>query len=405
VDAYIARQPIFDARRGTYGYELLFRSGPVNAFPNVDGTYATRRVMHDGMHLFGFDKLTSGKPAFVNFTRQALLDDILHTLPPDQVVIEILETVTPDREVLRACKMLKNDGYVLALDDFVLRPGFEPLLALADMVKIDFRATQGDERRIVAGRCSKYGARLIAEKVETGEEFAEAVGFGYTLFQGYFFSKPEMLSAKELPSIKLQYLRLLAAVNAHEIDVNAVESIVKHDVSIAVKLLRYLRSAALGGRHEVRSVRHALVMLGERPLRRWVSLLAVASLGNGTPEVVTTSLVRARFAELAATASTTLEADPSSAFLAGLLSLVDVLLGRPLPDCLDLIGISAEVRAALLDGMGVLAPILRMTMAYERGEWAIATTEARTAGVEDEDVRAAYGAAVTWANEVLADAA
>ena len=402
MDAYMARQPIFDTLGVTYGYELLFRNGPVNAFPNVDGTYATRRLAHDGLHLFGFDQVASGKRVFVNFTRQALFDDALRTLPPDRVVIEILETVTPDREVLDVCAVLKSEGYSLALDDFVLHPGFEPLLTLADVVKIDFRTTLGDRRRLAVEQCGRHGARLLAEKVETAEEFAEAVRLGYTLLQGYFFSKPEMLSAKDLPSSKLHCLRLLSLVNAAKIDLGLVEATIKQDLNMAVKLLRYLRSAAMAGKHPVKSIRHALVMLGERPLRRWVSLLAVASLGCAISEVVTTSLVRARFAELLAEAGG--HADASAAFLAGLLSLVDVLLGRPMPECLDGIGVAAEVRAALVDDAGSLAPLVRMTIDYERGRWSQINAAMTGTGLDRQAVRASYRTAVAWTDEVLASA-
>ena len=209
MEIFVARQPIFDASRDVIAYELLFRDGLANAFSGIDGTEATRQVMLNTFVLFGLHRLTAGRPAFVNFTRDALLSDMVTLFPMHSMVIEILESVTEDNEVLEQCRRLRDAGYAIALDDFTQVEGHEALLEFADIVKVDFRLVAPNERRALARYFRGKKIRLLGEKVETYDDFREAQDAGYALFQGYFFAKPEIMNRNDVPGLRVHHLRLL----------------------------------------------------------------------------------------------------------------------------------------------------------------------------------------------------
>jgi c-di-GMP-related signal transduction protein len=401
MDVFVARQPILDTERRTVGYELLFRSGPENVFPRVDGTYASTRVLHDSLHVFGLDALAPKQSVYVNVTRDILLGGLFRLLPADRAVVEILETVAPDEEVLKACKRLKREGYRIALDDFVFRAEYAPLIALADVIKVDFIATKGDERARVVERIGPQGVKLLAEKIETFDEFQEAVRLGYTLFQGYFFARPTMLSARAIPGFKLNYLRLLGLVSEANFDFARVESVIKQDMALSIKLLRYLNSAAFRWTRKIESIRQAIVLLGEESFRKWASLVAIAAMADEVPgEVVVSSLVRARFCEALGTQASP-DSSPLSCFLIGLLSMLDVIVGAPLPEVLSQLGVSLDVEVALLDQKGPLADLLATAIAYERGSWQTVETRLAAFGVTEEMAADVYTRALEWTHDVL----
>lgn len=393
MDRFVARQPIFDRAGGVAAYELLFRSGMQNYFHGVDGTYATSRVIHDTLHLFGLDALAGSTRIYLNVGRDVLLGDLVYVLPAGRTTVEILETVPPDPDVVRACRALKSAGYEVALDDFVFLDGYGPLVDLADVIKIDFRQTLGDERRAVVERHRREGLRFLAEKVESAAERDEAAAAGYELLQGYFFCRPEMVSAREISPSSATCLRLMEAALEPSIDFEQLERQVRSDAALSIKLLRYLNSAGMGVRREVTSIRQAMVLLGERPLRRWIALLAMASLAEErSPQVMTTAFVRAAFCERVA-ARWSPPPREGEAFLVGLLSLADAMTGRPMSEVLAALAVTANVRDALL-GEGPLAPLLHLVTAYERGDWGPAVLEGRRQGLDEGDVAAAYEAAI-----------
>jgi EAL and modified HD-GYP domain-containing signal transduction protein len=402
-NAFVARQPILDVRQRTCAYELLFRSSSENCFPSVDGSYASSRILHDSLHVFGLGALSARQRLYINVTRDVLVKELVRALPPELVTVEVLETIEPDAEVVAACAHLAQDGYEIALDDFVFRPGFEALIAVADVIKVDFTQTLGAERGRVVERFGSPRVRMLAEKIETRAEFEEAVHLGYELFQGYFFARPEIISARDIPPLKVNCLRLLTVVNEPELDFQAVEAIVRQEISIAVKLLKQLNSAALGGHHRIQSIRHALELLGEVQFRRWVSLLALTGAGGSEVpgEVVLASLTRARFCESVA-AMTPLPLPTLPSFLVGLLSMVDVLVARPIDEVLRSLAIDPEVEQALLRDEGRLAHLVPLAIAHERGDWAALTREALALGVDELATAEVHQASLLWAHEVLA---
>src|SRR5579863_6739146 len=277
---FVARQPILTADEKVFGYELLFRDGVEDYFRSNDPEAASRSTL-DTSILMGLDVLCDGRRAFLNCTRDILLKDYITLLPSEKAVVEILETVPADDLVVAACRRLKESGYTIALDDFAVNDPREVLTDLADIIKVDIRETSAADAAAMVKRYGPWRCRMLAEKVETREEFITAKAAGFLYFQGYFFRRPEILSTHEIPANQLTYVRMLAAVSQRELDVREIENLMKGEASLCYRLLRYLNSAAFGFANEIHSVRHALAILGEREVRRWIRLVATLGAGQG----------------------------------------------------------------------------------------------------------------------------
>jgi len=381
-ERFIARQPIFDHRQRVFAYELLFRGGPQNVFqPWKD---ASSSVIVESTMLFDLQTLTGSAKAFINADQNALLQGAVKLLPPDRIVVEILETVVPTPEVVASCADLRESGYVLGLDDFVDHPKWEPLLALSRFLKVDFRASDHDSRRDIAKRYLPQGLQLLAEKVETQAELEEARSMGYTYFQGYFFCKPTMVEGRNIPSNKLNYVRLIAAVNVSEFDFARIEEILKQEPSLVYKLLRYLNSPLLGLRNEVRSISHAITLIGETEFRRWVSIVAIISMaGDKPPELIRTALTRAFCCEEISGAAG-LSPQRSDLFLMGLLSVTDAILDLPMTTILSHLPLSPEVHTALSGGANRFRDVYDTLLSYERADWKTLSSLAAKIGCAED---------------------
>lgn len=400
---HIARQPIFDMQRQVYGYELLFRRTLQNTYDGTDPDQATLEVVTNSFLLFGIDSLTRGKRAFINFTANNLLTQVPAMLPREQVAVEILEDVLPEGEVLRHCRELKSAGYMLVLDDFVYKQERLPLVELADMVKIDFRATSPQQRKKWQTLLAPYNLRFLAEKVETEEEYQEAVDAGYTYVQGYYFSKPALVSANSLPPYKTSHFRLLQEFSRQELEFEQIESILRKDVSLSYSLLKFINSALFAFRQPIRSLRQAMVLLGRKELSKWGALVALKDIGMDKPgELILSSLVRARFAEQLAMycAGRVCTAD---AFLLGLFSHLDALLNRPLAEILAEIPVKDEIKRAFnAEEDGVLSVLYNLMQKYEQGQWLSAAACAQKMDLSEAQVLLGYREALHWAQDVFA---
>ncbi|MCP5112347.1 MAG: HDOD domain-containing protein [bacterium] len=402
-DIFVARQPIFDGRKEVYAYELLYRTSKENKFPDVESSVATNRIITSTMLSFGLERLVAGRPAFINFDRETLVNGSAALLPPGEVVVEILEDVVPDEEVLRACRELREQGFVLALDDCISEKMDEGLLELAGIIKVDFRGASPAGWRTMANAFKRPGVKLLAEKVETNEEFSEALEMGYELFQGFFFSKPVVVAGKDVPGFKLNYLRVLQALSQAEIDFDAVGEIVKHEPSLVHKLLRYVNSARIGVRAEIHSIRHALTLLGEREIRKWFSLVALGGLAGDKPaQLMINSIVRGRTCELLA-AKVGFASRSSELFLMGLFSLVDAILDRPMAEILKDLHLADDVRETLVGGPerpDSMRVILDLAVAYEEADWVTIQSTAASANLPLDDLMNTYLEAVEWSEAV-----
>ncbi|MCC7497876.1 MAG: HDOD domain-containing protein [Bryobacterales bacterium] len=401
MELFIGRQPIMDCRQRTAGYELLFRSGMTNAYDGTDEDVATSTVISNTFLTMGADHVLGNRLGFLNFPRRALLDDSALLLPAGKVVIEILETVEPDEQVVAACRMLKQSGYRVALDDVTSTGQADPLLPYADYVKLDFKVLQGGERTRLGKYFQGKGPRLLAEKVETKEDFEAALADGYELFQGYFFARPQILSGHEIPSSKMACLRLLGELQRPELDFLRLEKLIRQDVSLVRKLLCYVNSAAFSIRHRVDSIVRGLVAIGEGNIRKWAAMAALPTLAKDKPgELVNAALVRGRFCELAAGATGKPES-AANCFLVGLLSLLDAMIGRPLDELISQLALDPAVSAAIrrtADANPMPVALLDLAIAFERAEFDQIAHGALTAGIEVGTASHLYLQAVGWTN-------
>jgi c-di-GMP-related signal transduction protein len=402
LDVFVARQPILDRARRTDGYELLFRSGSANQFDAASGDQASLNVLDVSFFTLGLPAITGGKRAFVNFTRDTLMRGYATILPRRQVVVEILETVEPDDDVIQACRVLKQAGHTIALDDFVPGGPGERLVPFADIVKVDFERSGPAERAQLAERLRPRGVALLAEKVETEDDFAQGVAAGYAYFQGYFLSRPLIVSGPSVPAAKLSLLKLLHEIHGPGADLAAIEQVIKREVALTYKLLTYINSAAFGFRRRIETVGHALAMLGEVGVKKWASVAALSGLGIDKPfELVVTSVLRARFCELLAAAAG-LQHRAADAFLMGLFSMMDALLGRPLAEVVAQLPVADDVRDALSGESSVLRPLLDLAVAYERGHWAAVAAQSAALSIQDGALSEMYLQAVAWGNAASA---
>jgi len=394
---FVARQPILSVDEKVFGYELLFRDGVEDYFRHTDPDAASRHTLSTSM-LMGLDVLCDGRRAFINATRDVLLKDYVTLLPSAQTVVEVLESVPPDDLVIAACRRLKEAGYQIALDDFVVNDRREPLTDLADIIKVDLRRTTLAQAADLVKRYGPWRCRMLAEKVETREEFTAARKAGFLYFQGYFFRKPETLIAHEIPANRFNYLRMLQVVSRDELDVREIEEVIKSEASLCYRLLRYLNSAAFSFGNEIHSVRHALAILGEREVRRWVRLVATLGAGqNKSSELVLSAMVRARFCELV---SPKVQHGDSDLFLMGLLSLMDAILEIPMDRVLESIPLDHETKAVLLGGNSRLRPLYQLMLARESGEWEVAAELGRELHLSESEVAECHWQAMQWARQV-----
>ncbi len=345
--------------------------------------------------------LTASRKAFINCTRQFLVNEYTTLLSKDETVVEILETVEPDAEVLTACRKLKALGYVIALDDFVYAEKFQPFVELANIIKIDFKLSAPSDRQQAVAKFAPLGIQLLAEKVETRAEFAEARSSGYEFFQGYFFCKPQIVPSLHIPAFKVHYLQILHAINKPELDRNEVVSLIDREVSLCYKLLRFVNSPLFGFRREINSTRHALALLGDQTVRKWACVAAVLGIAGDKPnELVLTSLTRGRCCELLAS-DPGAPRDGRSMFLLGVFSLMEAMLGRPLAEIVTEVALPDVVRAALLGSPNRHRKILDLVTAFEAGKWGEVGELALALQQDESQLSAAYLAAVEWAQKVF----
>ncbi|MGA2273594.1 MAG: HDOD domain-containing protein [Bryobacteraceae bacterium] len=400
MELLVARQPIFDAQMHVFGYEMLFRSSSLNEFDGTEGNTATARVISAVFGSAETDQLTGRKNTFINFPQKMLLDGTASILPPQQTVVEILESAEADEDLLEACRGLRARGYRLALDDFTVAEKVEALTSIADFLKVDFRATSLAQRMDAATRF-KGKVQLLAEKVETQEEFRCARDMGYEYFQGFFFARPLISSTRQIPGFKLQFLRILNELHRPEMDFRKLADLLKREPGLSYKLLRFVNSAWFGLRSPVESLQRALVSLGEEAARKWLSVLTMANLASDQPtELAISTLVRARFFESLAKEAGLLQLC-DDCFLVGMFSRLDAMLGRPLAELVEGLNLHGQITRTLLDRphpSDKMPPVWKLVLAYERGDWDTLGAMALGCDLNAQTLTDCYAEAVQWAD-------
>jgi EAL and modified HD-GYP domain-containing signal transduction protein len=394
--AYIARQAILNRDKELYAYELLFRDGEKNCFPDIPPDEATSKILTDSHLDLGLDDISAGKLVFINFHQETLLHRFPTSLDPKKVVIEVVETVKPTPELVQACKTIKDLGYTLALDDHDFDPQWDLLLPYIDIIKVDI--LECDEQTLIdnIGKYKDSNIKLVAEKIETMKEFEKFLGLGFDYFQGYFFAKPEVVKQKKLPTSKLSLIELIGASSAVEFDLDKVNAIIERDVSLSYKLLRFINNPLINKSNEIGNLRHALNYMGQIEVKKFIALLALANLGDNKPvELIHLSLIRAKFCDLIGQAKS-LSNNPPTGFLVGLFSLLDALLDQPMQSIVEKLPIGRNIKAALCGDENELSQFLSLIRAFEAGYWDGVANISNQLSLDLKMTQAFYNESLKW---------
>ncbi|MCK6207921.1 EAL and HDOD domain-containing protein [Bacillus infantis] len=398
MEVFVGRQPIFDIHQELFGYELLNRTGKENVYLQTDGDMATLEVLKNSFLSIGMDKLADGKKCFINFTEKLILNDIPTYFDKEAIAIEILEDIIPSSEILQACAKLKQLGYTIVLDDFVLKDENRAFLEYANIIKVDIIKTNIQDIGKILRELPNKDVKLLAEKVETREDFTIAKSLGFTLFQGYFFSKPVVINAKDVSStlINQQHLYLLNKIDDPEPDIDEIAELVENDFSLTYKILRIVNSAAYHMRNKINSIKQAIMVLGLYELRKWVLLMAISDYKSAKDnETIKLSMCRAKFAESIGKLK---QRNISEYFLLGLFSLIDTILERPMEEILVELPLTPEMQEALLGHKNEFALILDLLSSLERG---ISINELSSfLNIPEDEIYRQYVEAIGWADSL-----
>lgn len=398
-----ARHPVLDRTGNLVGYELLLRSGILQGVPTAPDCDSDRRMLDAALHGFGLDTLVGCQPALLRVGAEFLTRGHWAALPSQRIILKLrlAGAVTP--ELVAACEEAKAAGQPLLLADADQVPELDRLIPHVDALSVDFASATVADRTAFAERHGDSGRRLIAEKVATHDQFREATAAGYDWFQGYFFCEPEGFTTRALAPGSMSSALLVAEVNRPDLDLDALEELIKHDVTLSVKLLRYLQSAAMGWRHEVATIGQGLRILGDQGARKWASLTAYSLVSNGKPqELVTTSLVRAQLCEEFGRTAGLPQSRCSALFLVGLLSTLDALLDRPMAVAIAEMPLNREVAATLRGETTPMSGYLSLAVAYDQGEWDAVDALSARLGIPAEALPEAYHRTVSWIGRLAA---
>jgi len=393
-DIFIGRQPIYDRRLGVYGYELLFRATDMNRAAISDGDKATSDVIINTFLEIGLDSIVGNRLAFINLTRSFFVNEHAISLPKERVVLELLEDIEADDEVVTGVKRLSDQGYAIALDDFIYHESLRPLVQLADIIKIDIMALDKDEVRDHVRALREHPPRLLAEKVETQEEFDYCMELGFDYFQGYFLAQPKVIRGRRLPNNRLAILKLLSRLQDPDISPQQLEDLIARDIAFSYRILRYVNSASFALPRTIESIQEAVVILGLQSIKSWTTLLAISQVDNKPAELVVTAMVRAKMAEELARAKNAER--PDSFFTVGLFSALDALMDNSMEEILTQLPLADHISDALLHRTGVHGEVLSCVLAYERGQW----DRIQPSLLNRSRIRDCYLTAVQWAADI-----
>jgi EAL and modified HD-GYP domain-containing signal transduction protein len=392
-DIYLARQPIYDRRLNVHAYELLYRNGEENSARIFDGDAATAQVLVNALIEIGLPDIIGASHAFINLTRYHILEGLPAQLAQDRVVLEVLEDILPSAELIQALQALRAAGFRIALDDFVYSADKQQLMEVADIVKLDLPALPGGALTEQVKALRAFPVELLAEKVETPEEYEYCKALGFDYFQGYFFCRPHIITGRASPSNRMAILQLLATLQDPQLDFGELQTLIARDVSLSYRILRYINSAHFNIGRKIESIQQAVTLLGLKTIRTWVAILAMTSVDDKPYELILTALIRAHMCEsLAAVAQESTE----HAFTVGLFSVLDAFLDKTLDDVLHSLPLSDDLNDALLQHRGCLGELLRLVLDYERGHWDAVTDSP----LDATTLRDTYLQSIQWANEI-----
>ncbi|MDF2179750.1 EAL domain-containing protein [Aliiglaciecola sp. CAU 1673] len=398
--AYVARHPILDSDKNVFAYELLFRDGRKNCFPDIRPDEATSKIITASHLTLGLEDIACHKTSFINFHKETLLHGFPTMLDPETVVVELVESIPTDSNMVTACKQIKDMGYRLALDEHNFDPKWDVFLPYVDIIKVDTLRSDYETIARNLPKFQKANVKLVAEKVETQEDFLRFKEMGFDYFQGFFFAKPEVIRQRNLPTSKLILLELMQASSSKDFSFERINDIFQRDVGLSYMLLRFINNPTINKRYKISSLRHALNYLGEMELKKFIAILALANLGDEKPmELLHMSLVRAKFCELVSMARKDQD-NPPKGFLVGLFSLLDALLDQSMPHLVEKLPIDDEIKGALCGADGRLRNYLMLARAFESANWLNLIKLSNQLELSQKLLHGLFNEAIVWGNEV-----
>jgi len=400
MDIFVARQPIFNRKKEVIAYELLYRDNLENNSANIiDDNLATSKVLDNSFFSIGFEGLVDNKRAFINFNGELIKKGIPEMFDKEILVVEMLEDIVPDKIFIQKCLELKKKGYLLALDDYVFGYKYKSLVELADIIKVDFMLNSPEKRALIAKKYKTKNKKLLAEKVETHEEFELALKAGYDYYQGYFFSKPKIVKGKTIVGLDINYLRIMNEINKMDPDYNKISEIFETDISLSYRLLKLVNKFVIGG-NQIKSIKHALVMLGLKEIERWITLLMIRNLNADKPnELFKVAIFRAKLAENIAINTRYLNRKNEISMM-GMFSLIDTLLDRPLETLLNDLPLASDIKLAMIGTENEMRNLYNLIIDYEKGSWDEVKVLASKVGIVHEKLPKCYLNAIEWANNI-----
>lgn len=398
---FIARQAIYDRRLKVYGYELLFRSNNQSkVYDGVSSLQASATVL-SGLYETGINKLVDDKLAFVNFDSELIQSDTIELIEPNRLIVELLEDIVVDDKLIERIKVLKKKGFKMALDDFVEDYESYPLVQYANIIKFDLMATPLDTIKTEVEKALMSRKIILAEKIETEEEFVKAKAMGFHLFQGFFFNKPILIYKAVSPtSIKSHYIQLLNELKKEEVSFNKLARIIEKDTNLAYRLIKL--SSVRSGQDLIYSIQYALSFMGLKEFERWINIMMLRDMNSkDTPEeLMRISLVRAKFSELIAVniKHVSLKYEAS---LMGLFSVIDAMLKVPMVDALKNISLPDSIIDALIFKKGELYPVYKLFISYEAGDWSSTEEIAKEFQIENELLCKDYLDSINYSRDVM----
>jgi len=396
---FIGRQAIYDKQLKVSAYELLSRSNAEHNESFVgehNANLATTNVMLNALTEIGLQQLVGNHPAFINLTYDFLIGECAIPDLRNQLVLEILEDVEVNDELVAAVKKLSDSGYMIALDDFIYNDKMLPLVEIADIIKIDILLLDEQGLREHVKKLRQFNVRLLAEKVETQEEYELCKELGFDYFQGYFFCKPKIVESQRAPANRITIINILAQLQDPNVQIEKLEELISQDLALSYRLLKYINSAAFALQREVDSIHHAIVMLGLNTIRSLANLMLMSNIDDKPHDLLVIAIIRARMCE-----ELSLHVDKKmkdTFFTAGLFSVIDALMDRTMEDIVSQLPLSAELKDALLEQKGIVGDALKCCIAFERADW----EKVQFSGIEQSIIQKAYFDAVIWSNEAMA---
>ena len=398
--AFIARQPILDRDKQVFAYELFFRDGKNNCYPDIERDELTSKLIAKNYQTLHLDDISCSKKSFINFQSETLMNGLPSSLDPENVVVELVAGRSDVNNLLDMCKHVKKMGYKVALEGCDLKPSWNDFLPFVDMLKVNTNHEKLDFLGKNVSRFIDANVQLIADKVDTQDSFSIYRDMGFDYFQGYFFARPESVSNKNLPTSKLTLVELIGASSSESFDIESINSVVEHDVGLSYMLLRFINNPTINKRYKITSLRHALNYMGEVEIKKFIALLALANLSDNKPlELLHLSLVRAKFCDLLGTEKN-IGTNPPIAFLVGLFSMLDALLDQKMDLLVEKLPLVDDVKEALCGVQNELSMYLRLVKAFESGNWLKVIRISKMLEIDQKLLHSLFNEAILWGNGV-----